>query len=235
MKIKWFKLKKFEAIFKGGVQMRLPLTITATKPLLKFERELTIYRFVPRCFVYWVGTIPVSVTVEPSIVADLTAGVDAQLSLSIPVNFGADFSVGPKYDGNWSNENSFSTNHSVESKNIALTAALSAHAGIGLMFKEGVYLYGAAGPYVMFGPAAEFSVTGAVSATNGGKKTATISLTGSLIARAKLGAELKVAKWRLAHWEKNWDIAQWSLWTKDIWTQDISDKLPSSLPRIPKD
>jgi hypothetical protein len=220
--VKWFKLKKFSSVFKGGMDMHMPLTLTATQPVVSFDRELTIYRFLPHCFVYWVGPVPVGVSVEPSIVLDLTAGVDAQVSLTLPVNYSNSFSIGPVYNGKWGYECNLTNSHSIDARNITLGGTLSAHAGLGLMFKTGVYLYGFAGPYVMFGPTAEFSADATVSTTAAGKRRANVTLNGSLIARAKLGAELKIHKWRLAYWEKNWDIAQWTLWSKEVWSQDLN-------------
>jgi hypothetical protein len=227
--VKKAKLKNFHAIFKGGIQMHLPLTVTATAPLLAFDRELTIFRFPQHHFVYWIGPVPIDIVTEPSVVADFTGGVDAQVSLTLPVNFGVDFKFGPTYsrsDG-WGVESDFTTNHSVETENASASVALDAHVGIGLMFKTGVYIYGCAGPYAMIGPAAEVHFTASPSKPSNGKTPVNLTLGVNLVGKVKVGAELKALRWRLAYWEKTWDLASWTLWNKN-WTVYAAPPLANS-------
>lgn len=196
-KVKWFKLKKFEFIVNGGLDADVPVVLRA-QAQQKFSKEVTLAQLPTYTMVFWLGPVPVGITLDPSVQLDLEASVSAKAQFTIPFEAHANLSLGPCYDEGWGFRKDFTLNAGARLSDMQFSGQLKADASAGICLKVGSYLYTLAGPYVKMGPwvETENAVTADMSA---GKLK--LHTKGSFKLGSRVGAEIKVWKWALAGFE----------------------------------
>ncbi|AZI44841.1 hypothetical protein EHF33_18135 (plasmid) [Deinococcus psychrotolerans] len=141
-KLKWFKLKHFDA----GVEMNEKSTVSLSGECSKtlFKKEVELARFKMRVRTYWIGPLPV--VVRPEIV--MTAGANGKISAK--VDFSATHEFHARYGIKWDKGDGWNTisdrTQSFTYTKPKFSASLDAEGYIGA--RAGVRFYGLASAFV---------------------------------------------------------------------------------------
>ncbi|MGL5938200.1 MAG: hypothetical protein ACRCZY_12435 [Phocaeicola sp.] len=213
VKTSWFSLKKFEATFYGGYDLKSMLS-------MKFEKSITFgdkdYKPVTKISSYYatffITFIPVTIEICPEVVRKMNAKVSGSLKLGIPLNFQRSFEHGVRYENSrWTEiceDKSSSSGFDLTKTQIQAEVSLSAEAGI--YIQVGAYLYGTTGPYVLVGPSVQAKVDAKATVDHKGVElSASADL--ALVVSGAVGAKVKIWKWDLFDCKLPFELARVTL------------------------
>lgn len=196
-KVKWFKLKKFDFVVHTGVDAKVPVVFDV-QTRYEWSKEVMLAQLPTYTTVFFIGIVPVGITIDPSLQLSLNAKASARAGVTIPLEAHAELTLGPSYDGKWGFKNHFSATAKAPVDQIRFMGEMSASASASVFLKVGSYLYGLAGPTVQLGPTVETENAVKINPSNG---LFLLQTTGTFKIDSKIGAELKVGKWSLASYE----------------------------------
>lgn len=196
-KVKWFKLKKFDFVAKAGMDANIPV-VMKSEMKAELAKEFQLAQLPTYTMVFWIGPVPVGITIDPSVQFAINASVTGRIQFQIPLDAHASLTLGPTYNGNWSFRKDLNLKATAQLTRWEFPGLYEAKASAGIYLKIGSYLYTMAGPYVEAGPSIETNNT--VVADD---EVGMLHLHTSCKAKvgSKVGAELKVRKWALASYE----------------------------------
>lgn len=210
--IRWFKLRYFKCYVDGYANSSFTSGF-ALEAKGKKSFEQNALSFPSYTAVFWAGPIPVAVTLESGIKLAGKIEASARLSVSTDFKFDASYKQGVQYirgDG-W---NVIKDSHSSASANFkGLTAQGTIKAKAGVYLYAGLMLYGCAGPELSIGPSIGADATASHTLLNG-KPALSISTKGSLQLGGEVAAKLKIWKWNLLSWNKDF-----TFWEKELWNK----------------
>ncbi len=235
LNVSGFKLKKFGTTFHGEYLFAPTFSVEGkAKKTFGDKDYVTIIKFGTYSATFFIGPVPVVVTVEPSLDRKLNIELSAQMSLNLPFKFTGSYTVGAIYENkNWTHieEKQHKEEWPTDLTGAGLTMAVTAEANAGIYLRAAAKLYGVAGPNATIGP--NINIAAQAKLTNLHKLDA--SLKGKLDFEAAIGAEFKVLKWSIASWEHKWSLYSLEMfdfsWSKDF-TQPSGPK-PSSEIDLP--
>ena len=207
-------VNKFEAGLDGKFAFSPELTVGFNKAL-KVAEKYNIIDFEGYSFTFWVGCVPVVISCQPNLYAQIDGMVTGQAVMGIKYDYENNFKVGVGYtsgDG-WSIIDEFN-----EVKNevsfIRPQVKVHAEAGVGIYLGMNVMIYGVAGPTVSVGPrlGAQADLKISPFEKNWNEKT-DFSASVDLSVNATAGAKLKVLGYELAEYKATFRLAgPWCLW-----------------------
>lgn len=196
-KVKMFRLKKFDFVARAGVDANIPVVMKA-EAKAELSKEFLLAQLPTYTMVFWIGPVPVGITIDPTVQFAINASVTGRIQFQIPIEAQASLTLGPTYNGRWSFRKDLNLKTSAKLTRSEFSGTYEAKASAGLCLKIGSYLYTMAGPYVEAGPSIE--TDNMVTADD---EVGLLKLHTSAKAKigSKVGAELKVWKWSLASFE----------------------------------
>ncbi len=210
VKVKWFKLKQFECSIGGYVETGLTagVEVKSENQLLKKEHDLLT--FPSYTAVFWAGPIPVAIKLQSGIKFKSEAKLTAKATISSTVSFRADYKEGVKYSGgSWSPISSANAKATAELNKVE--TAISGTAKSGVYLYADLLLYGCAGPELAMGPSVAADVKAAFVSQDS-KSQIKLSTSGKLELGGEIGAKLKIWKWTIASWSKDF-----TFWSTNLW------------------
>ena len=211
---KWFKLKQFECTIYGKNKFDLTSSITIDG---RFKKELEKELFKCNCFttVFWVGVVPVSVSMNAGLQAVGEVNLNASATFSSTYTITDTYEYGARYsDEKWygianSKRESGFTDFYIS----PVTTELSAMFGLELF--ADLKFYGCVGPKITFGPHIEASISAAYNALD---DTIDLETMGEFYLGGEYGIELQIWKWKLAAFKHKYNVLN----NEPLWEQSMS-------------
>lgn len=213
---KWFKIKKFKATVNAGIGLEGQFVLGIGGSLSPDEDiEWVLGTLSNFWCVYWIGVIPVPVSCNSRLVAEVmpsatgSFGLTSDFEVKASAEAGAQYVKGDGWSGIWNPETKFD----FETPKLSNIQG-KAYCTFGLFMKTEAKLYSAAGPVVRFGPSLNTSIEGQYDiASKEGSASASVDLE----LGGSIGAELKIWKWKIADWTTSFALWKWNLWS---WSTD---------------
>lgn len=208
-----FKIKQFHAYANGSLATSVPLYVkgNATKT---WSTDQTLYKFNKLTYVFKIGVVPVTLTIDAKILLNASATVTGQFSATMPVNYNASFSIGPNYlsESGWSLYKTFSHSGFGSLKQLTVSGQATLNATAAVYADVAATIYGCAGPTLKIGP--KLTTSNVVTASYA-SSTATFNLTskGNIAIDGTVGAKLSILGYKLADWNKAFTLYQKQLWS----------------------
>ena len=211
---KWFKLKQFECTIYGKNKFDLTSSITIDG---RFKKELEKELFKCNCFttVFWVGVVPVSVSMNAGLQAVGEVNLNASATFSSTYTITDTYEYGARYsDEKWygianSKRESGFTDFYIS----PVTTELSAMFGLELF--ADLKFYGCVGPKITFGPHIEASISAAYNALD---DTIDLETMGEFYLGGEYGIELQIWKWKLAAFKHKYNVLN----NEPLWEESMS-------------
>lgn len=207
---KWFSLKKFECAAYGDFGLGFTSGIEASHTF-EAEKEETIAKF--NCFtaVFWVGPVPIAITSDAGILFKANAELTASCHFEARTEFNAGYDTGVYYSGSWYARNTAKADAKAYFT-VVEPLAVEAKASAGLEVFANLKLYGCAGPGITFGPTVKTDLNANIDAL---AHKLHYDTSGTLEVGGTLSAEIKIWKWKLASWSKDYKVYEKELWNVD--------------------
>lgn len=209
-----FKIKQFHAYANGSIDTSLPLYVTSNASKT-WSTNQTLYKFNKLTYVFKIGVVPVTLTIDAKILLEASATATNAFSATMPVNYKANFSIGPNYvaENGWSLYKSFSQTRggALKKLNISNKATLDAQAAV--FADVAMTIYGCAGPTLKVGP--KVTTNNVVTAGYNNSSTASFNVNskGNLAIVGTAGAKLSLLGYNLKEWSKDFTLYQTQLWS----------------------
>ena len=150
--IKWFKLQNFKADFKGGSHFDVPLELEFNSgSYIKHDKDEDLLSGKPMSALFWVGPIPISVSVTPTIKYIHNISVKGTAIARWGFYYDMNFRKGVKYarGSGWSPIKEFSQEYGL--KPFEAEAQIETSAKVGVYAQMDVAIYGVEAAYVKVG------------------------------------------------------------------------------------
>ena len=222
IKTRWFKLKSFECIAYGDMYSESEFGFLAkSSGTLDFEKEFA--KFGSCTSIFWVGAIPVAVSVNTGLKVVGSMDMSAECDISTNINCNANFETGVEWKNGWDNISYGYANVS-HGLNFSNKMKFDTNADIAALVYANVSLYGCGGPGIELGPQITANASAEINylaSQEGFKETlsANYNINTNLI--GKVTAELRILKWQLAYWEYPFEIWEGPSYSKS-WTEEIN-------------